>query len=180
MCAIHFVLIQMKVNLLCESQSHNTTRAAVTITSDAFEVDATSSGPVTAGSSADVFEGGKLAGRLTGKSQSLKRPAAQAHGQSSGKINLQGAEAQSMQSLSQRRDGAMELGESDAKSSACSLRLVAHGNIRLETMSWIEAIRRKYGFVDEKQGTLPPASIGRTASASIKAAALRPAFSEEE
>lgn len=45
------------------------------------------------------------------------------------------------------------------------LQLIAFGNIRLETLSWIEAIRRKHGFLREEEGTLPPSAVGRTAQA---------------
>jgi len=63
--------------------------------------------------------------------------------------------------------------DGDAHSSDISL--IALGNVRVETMSWIQVIRNKYGFNDN----LSPSSSqhvmikpGRTASASIIAAEI--------
>lgn len=173
----------MRATVLCDSLSYMTTRAAVTIVSDAFEVDADKSAEIT--DSVTVMEGGRLAGRLTGKSQSLKRPTpAAGYAHRSGKISLDGAEAQAMQSHGERRGiapaGLNSSGPNDESSEMnYDLQLIANGNIRLETMSWIEAIRRKYGFMDEKQGTLPPKRLGRTASAGIRAASINPILKEE-
>ncbi len=74
---------QMQATLLCESLSHNSTRAKVTLVSDAFEVDAADS-VLSEETSAQMFvlEGGRLSGRLTGVSQSSKRP--QSSGRGSG------------------------------------------------------------------------------------------------
>ena len=55
------------------------------------------------------------------------------------------------------------------KDAEYDLQLLANGNIRLESLSWIEVIRRKYGFGDDSKGTRPQAP-GRTASAGIRAA----------
>lgn len=70
------------------------------------------------------------------------------------------------------------------------LQLIANGNIRVETLSWIEVIRRKYGFGDDVTATggseaggqavtdktgrvLPGPKVGRTASAGMRAAVDR-------
>ena len=45
------------------------------------------------------------------------------------------------------------------------LTLRSHGHIRVETLSWIEVIRRKHGFGNDSTYGLPPAGVGRTASA---------------
>jgi hypothetical protein len=55
------------------------------------------------------------------------------------------------------------------------LNLTARGNIRVETLSWIQVIRSKYGFDDHAgtgTGTRPPARPGRTASSSMNAAEI--------
>ena len=53
-------------------------------------------------------------------------------------------------------------------SPAIGLSLSAHGHVRLETLSWFEAIRRKHGFTDPSQGSKPVAP-GRSASATQRA-----------
>jgi hypothetical protein len=54
--------------------------------------------------------------------------------------------------------------------------LIGRGNVRVETMSWIQIIRSKYGFEDSvggsSRGTLPPSKVGRTASATSEAAEI--------
>ena len=53
------------------------------------------------------------------------------------------------------------------------LTLLARGNVRVETMSWIQIIRSKYGFEDTGMSgkNMTPAP-GRTASSSINAAKI--------
>ena len=53
---------------------------------------------------------------------------------------------------------------------AADLTLTAHGHVRLETLSWFEAIRRKHGF-SAGEGSTPP-SAGRTAGATARAKEL--------
>ena len=48
------------------------------------------------------------------------------------------------------------------------LTLRSHGHIRVETLSWIEIIRRKHGFGDSSDQGLPPLGVGRTASANSR------------
>lgn len=57
-----------------------------------------------------------------------------------GKIDLQGAE--NSQGGNQSPD--------------FILQLLAKNKISVQTMSWIEVIRRKHGFIHENEGTLPP------------------------
>jgi hypothetical protein len=77
--------------------------------------------------------------------------------------------------------GAVEDGTARSESAAFSnatgdgeydLTLVARGNVRVETMSWIQIIRSKYGFEDKVGGSLPPSKVGRTASATSEAAEI--------
>jgi hypothetical protein len=98
-----------------------------------------------------------------------------------GKIDQSGAEAQALDSggvalQSARSSGTGGEGQQDGGSGEADLTLVARGNVRLETMSWIQVIRSKYGFEDtpdaSTKGTAPPAHVGRTASASSRAADL--------
>lgn len=85
---ISHIACQLQANVLCESESYRTTRAAVTIISDAFipssckspgddyhTIDAPSEDPVKEPESIELsLRAGRVAGRLTGKSDSLKRP----------------------------------------------------------------------------------------------------------
>ena len=101
----------------------------------------------------------------------------------SGKIDLRGAESQSQNGLtmqdrhissdasySSATDTSVE--ESTSHSADYDLTLTARGNIRVDTMSWIQIIRSKYGFEDSMGGTLPPSSPGRTASSTANAAKI--------
>lgn len=187
----------------CESLSYQSTRAAVTIVSDAFVSDSTLSGGTDSGAVVNAaatselvtvettseigVQGGLLTGRLTGQSNSVKRPVFKSgQGSSSGKINLPGAEAQSMQRHNKQRadDGISSVDPTTSK--RYDLQLVANGNIRLETMSWIAALRRKYGFSDDNtaggRNSGPPVAgkIGRTASAGKRAALLNPLLRNDE
>jgi hypothetical protein len=107
----------------------------------------------------------------------------------SGKIDKDGAAAQALQKLSERlsssnnltaaTEGFTQPVDGKEEEERFDLVLTARGNIRLETMSWIEAVRRKYGFMDETQGTVPSGRPGRTASAGSKAAKINPALKED-
>lgn len=103
-----------------------------------------------------------------------------------GKIDLSGAEAQalesggvSLQDTSDRsgsEDGSGKSAIGRKRSEEADMTLIARGNVRVETMSWIQIIRSKYGFED-KPGTpngaaLPRGGVGRTASASALAAEI--------
>ena len=84
-----------------------------------------------------------------------------------GKINLDGADSQSMQTImNDTEDGPLFISKSDS-----SIKFVASDSITLETLSWIEAIRRRHGLSD-KLDTIPPKTVGRTASAKLRVAAL--------
>eukprot|EP01034_Spumella_vulgaris_P024854 gene24854-31243_t len=202
---------ELQATVLCESESYRTTRAAVTIISDAFIPSSSSSShnsgdayhtqdaPIPVESEPESIKlslrAGRVAGRLTGKSDSLKRPVFDRVGSSnSGKIDVNGAAAQALQSWSERKSnsGGIESGHTSGQIAQrdetnteknddhFDLVLTARGNIRLETMSWIEAVRRKYGFTDETQGTMPSGRPGRIASAGSKAAKIKPALKEED
>lgn len=79
-----------------------------------------------------------------------------------------------------RSDGVGSKKQSGTGSEEADMTLVARGNVRVETMSWIQIIRSKYGFEDkpgEANGaTLPRGGVrgglGRTASASALAAEI--------
>lgn len=107
-----------------------------------------------------------MEGRLTGKSRAPKRPTFNRGTSSSGKINLDGADSQSMLTIMSDDDGSSSSSKSDS-----SIKFTASGDITLETLSWIEAIRRRHGLSD-KVGTIPPKNVGRTASAKSRVAAL--------
>mmetsp|Transcript_9578 Transcript_9578/g.15912 ORF Transcript_9578/g.15912 Transcript_9578/m.15912 type:complete len:493 (+) Transcript_9578:62-1540(+) len=131
-----------------------------------------------------VWEGARITGRLTGKSAGIKRPDLNAQsGSQSGKIDLAGAEAQqsghSEQEILDNDAGSIgtcietndeEKGDITG-SSQFDITLQAYGNIRVETMSWIQIIRSKYGFEDNLSGATV-VQPGRTASANINAANL--------
>lgn len=101
-----------------------------------------------------------------------------------GKINLRGAEAQSQGGLTmQERHADSDASYSSAPSSSSvedtsssddgyDLTLIARGNVRVDTMSWIQVIRSKYGFEDSVGGTMPPLTPGRTASSNANAAKI--------
>lgn len=101
---------------------------------------------------------------------------------------MQGAAAQALQTRSERTSNNASGGHGETSPSPenrsqgedhFDLVLTARGNIRLETMSWIEAVRRKYGFTDETQGTVPSGRPGRTASAGLRASSVNPALRED-
>ena len=150
-------------------------RAIVSIVSDSFEESqelrgAAGEGGVRAPRSRNKHK----QGLFTGQSAAAKRPTFSTPGSDrSGKIDLGGAEAQALQQTVTKEGKREEMplqgcqheqeGEVDE---GFDLTLISHGHIRVETLSWIEIIRRKHGFGDKNntQG-LPPAGVGRTASA---------------
>jgi DUF4097 and DUF4098 domain-containing protein YvlB len=107
-----------------------------------------------------------IEGRLTGKSRSPKRPIFNRGTSLSGKINLEGADSQSMQTIMNDDDSLITLSKIDS-----SMKFVASGDIKLETLSWIEAIRRRHGL-SNTEGTIPPKTVGRTASAKLRVAEI--------
>lgn len=54
------------------------------------------------------------------------------------------------------------------KEGGFDINLFARGNVRIDTMSWIQIIRSKYGFEDNVSTNAP--APGRTASANVNAA----------
>ena len=193
MTAADGICAQLTGRIMCESQSHKATRATAIVVSDSFVLSGGDSDVVdSAGAQEHVVEGGRIVGRLTGGAVSSSGDRSRASGIDtkmfilliatdccrSGKINLDGAAAQAMQSLSERKSTATSTEDrhDPAEDLSFDLQLIANGNIRLETMSWMEAIRRKHGFMDESQGTPPPRSPGRTASAKVKAEGINPAL----
>jgi len=108
-----------------------------------------------------------IEGKLTGKSRAAKRPIFNRGTSLSGKINLEGADLQSMQTIIDD-DNENTLFQTKIDS---SIKLIASNNIKLETLSWIEAIRRRHGLGD-KDITKPPKNVGRTASAKLRVAEL--------
>lgn len=112
-----------------------------------------------------------------------------------GKIDLTGADAQSLDFNGRHSESSSEPQTENLKKKSnldgkkevamekeYDVTLVARGNVRVETMSWIQVIRSKYGFDDaegtgeeagrKRKGALPPGQVGRTASASMAAAEL--------
>ena len=169
-------------------------RAKITVVSDAF---LPASPPGSAPGTDPRARPGFLYGLLTGQpspsssssSSSLSRAGR------SGKIDLEGAQRQSLSILgppssppetattpptTPTTTGAAGKGEGEGEegvvavpvntdgSPAIGLSLSAHGHVRLETLSWFEAIRRKHGFTDPSQGSKPVAP-GRSASATQRA-----------
>jgi len=165
---------ELATNVLMKSTSAESTRASITIVSDAFQAHELSSSSRS-----------EVAGTLSGKSKHLKRPTFKVSANTSGKIDSDGANEQSMRTFTtepaQRDDsvsrnegmgGPKSSSDSHSDGNKYGLELIAFGNIRLETMSWIEAIRRKHGFA-ENEGTAAPRVPGRTASAKQRAKELR-------
>lgn len=107
----------------------------------------------------------------------------------SGKINLRGMEALAKisKSYNSSSDNNTTITDSDIdidmdmeRERGYDLELIAHGHIRLETLSWMEIIKRKHGFGNDEQGNRvnAPTTVGRTASATKTWAA--PANSNSE
>jgi hypothetical protein len=103
-----------------------------------------------------------------------------------GKIDLGGAEAQALDAggvslVSNTSSSSTSSADGNAnsenqtsnypesKEGGYDINLFARGNVRVETMSWIQVIRSKYGFKDDG-GAPIPSGVGRTASASLLAA----------
>lgn len=153
------------VNLLCESTSPQTGRSVLTISSDTYVpyLDTVSGCDNLAQcedakavewiSTLPTSLGQRKVGRLTGKSSSRQRNPHFSSQRSSvsGKINLQGAEEQSLRTF-QRGDVNVEFSDGDGDGREIQedvhLALQASGNVCVESLSWMEAIRRKYGFLD--------------------------------
>ena len=88
-------------------------------------------------------------GRLTGKSTANKRPSFnQNNSLSSGKVDIKAAEKQSLISGN--------VNNIDNNYDKVDLIFSSYKNIYVETISWIEVIRRKYEFANEKKATKPP------------------------
>jgi DNL zinc finger len=131
----------------------------IEVLSDAFEVK----------DDTDTDTDGKqmVSGFLTGKSKAPKRATSRRGGHSSGKIDLRGAESQAMQGYVERQgsgDGAEE-----PSGVIPSLWLQGKDVIRVETLSWIEAIRRRHGFSEP----MADVNVGRRARARLDSAAVR-------
>ena len=92
--------------------------------------------------------GHRLAGRLTGPTAGKVRHSG-GGAASSGKISTASAEEQSLRTFEKKR-----LDSSDRENIDIQLR--ARGSVRVETLSWMEVIRRKYGFTEKSEGTSPP------------------------
>jgi hypothetical protein len=138
-------------------------RAIVTIVSDSFEEFSemkpsfleTSKGS----SSAPERSARRIQGRLTGQSSGTKRPPLDtANGASrSGKIDLDNVN---------QLNETMNLGRKTGSEDSFDLVLTAFGHIRMETLSWIEAIRRKHLGEDANVDNNKSVELGRTANSS--------------
>jgi len=154
---------EMVAALTCKSLQHGD-RDPITIVSDAFlrhnDVASTADAAVADAVAAGPGTAVTVHGLLTGESLAPKRAASRGRGATSGKIDLRGAEDQSLQSLA---SGGAHGDAATADNSAPILHLSASGSVRVETLSWVEAIRRKHGFAGPvPEGTV---SIGRRAAA---------------
>ena len=146
---------EIVANIECSSLSPNSNRDTITIASDAFELFNNTK------YTSDTFQ---KVGRFTGKSTITKRPSFQSNNSlSSGKVDLKAAENQSLINRNVDTSLHSSLEHNDLK---IDIIFSSYKNIYVETLSWIEVIRRKYGFLDENEGTKPPSSVGRTAKAS--------------
>jgi hypothetical protein len=156
---------EMKASVDCYCLRTASGRATVTVISDSFE-------PFEiAKDSKSTSE--RLQGYLTGKSKSSKRPEYRSNsGNSSGKINLASIEEQEI-ITSSVPIGSVNKADTEAQDlsprNTFDLSLQASGHVRLETVSWIEIIKRKHGFGD-KFSLAPEA--GRTASAQMRSQEL--------
>ena len=173
----------------CESQGI-AGRARVTVVSDSFEKAALPG--------ASPLFAGLVTGRLTGRapedpsagsgsgsgraSRSGKIDLAQAAKRPGPLTNHAAAPSSAPSSASAAASTADPVGAGSGSGSGAGtgarvgpgsfdLSVTAHGHIRLETLSWFEAIRRKYGFTEEGQGSRPGAP-GRSASAGARARSL--------
>ena len=150
---------EMKASVDCYCLS-TAGRAVVTIISDSFVTTEPAEGFSKLGPE-------RTQGLLTGESKISKRPIF-TKSNSSGKINLSGAEEQAA-SGPNHENGQPSIAISDsANEEQFDLALHAHGHVRLETLSWIEIIKRKHGFSDN-DSVSPPKSVGRSASSKVRA-----------
>ena len=156
---------EVAVNLVCESTCPQTSRSVLTISSDTympyfdtvhgddFLTQCKDAKVAEWLSSLPASSGQRKVGRLIGKSSSQHRNPHSSTQRSSlsGKINLQGAEQQSLRTF-QRRDvnGESSDGNGSDIQDNVHLSFKASGNVCVESLSWMEAIRRKYGFLDSE------------------------------
>lgn len=152
--------------------SAETTKANVSVISDAFLHDDSNKDEP-----GKPSVRGEVVGTLSGLSKLLKRPTF-SKSNSSGKIDSHGADEQSLNTFSipgvvaaNGNDESQLTEKLGGGPEKFGLQLISFGNIRLETLSWIEAIRRKHGF-SNNEGTAPPKKVGRTASAKENAKKL--------
>eukprot|EP01041_Mallomonas_annulata_P002957 gene2957-5807_t len=123
------------------SHSNIETIPRVSVVSDAFSGDIMSSTAI---------------GTLSGLSAALKRPTFGTDGKASGKINLPGAEAQA-----QHWTKPSEKSIAEEEDSVSTLRVQASGEVRLETLSWMEAMRRRHGISCDNYSFKPKRSKGK-------------------
>lgn len=145
-------------------------RAVVTIVSDSFEefselkpslLEETRESSQAPGESSQAPERSarRIQGRLTGQSSAAKRPPLDigSGASRSGKIDLD-----NVAQLSET----MNAGKEKEGDESFDLVLMAYGHIRMETLSWIEAIRRKHLGDDANADNNKNVELGRTASSS--------------
>ena len=155
---------EMKANLICQSSLSE--KDAITIVSDAFQ-------------RKDMNELSNtliVYGLLTGQSTAPKR-ATSSKGSASGKIDLHGAENQATYSLAAVHNENISSSSTSLKDIS-SLQLTANGTVKVDTVSWIEAIRRRHGFA----GPVPTGtvSVGRRAAARNSTVAAKQLLQEVE
>ncbi len=154
--------VKASVDCFCMSTAG---RAVVTIVSDSFQ-------PLDAAPDQGLSPE-RAQGVLTGESKMSKRPTfSRGNGDASGKINLNGAELQAMSGPNhENRGGSSDSNADNHTEDGFDLALHAYGHVRLETLSWIEIIKRKHGFGDD-EALSPPKGVGRRASSKARAVEL--------
>lgn len=87
----------------------------------------------------------------------------------SGKINTESSEKQSLRTILTSDEGKTmnDMKDYITKENA-TFAFVAYGNILFESLSWMESIRRRHGFTKYDEGTVSK-GVGRTASSKLRA-----------
>lgn len=159
---------ELTLQLDCKSDT-TTARNSITIVSEGFlkHDNEIASEQITNPSSIQT-----ISGIITSsKNNNNKRPDFAIRSKGSGKIDLDGAEAQSLNAVTKQLDNKSNNNNTnESKNNYPSLLLSSKGHIRVESLSWIEAIVRNHGLEDVyRDMSSQKMKVGRTASASSRA-----------
>ena len=158
---------ELTLQLRCKSDT-TTARNSITIVSEGFlkHENEIASEQLTNPSSIQT-----ISGIIKSSKNNNKRPDFAIRSKGSGKIDLDGAEAQSLNAVTKQLNNENKSNnENESKNNYPSLLLSSKGHIRVESLSWIEAIVRNHGLEDVYRDiSSQKMKVGRTASASSRA-----------